>query len=95
MERYLREISPSKSKGSHESDITRFKPLISVLGDYSLAAISPDLAAKSPDDRLATVSKRTKRPISSSSVRLELALLSHLYTVAIQEWGRPDLQPRD
>ncbi|MDO8263612.1 MAG: site-specific integrase [Gallionella sp.] len=87
LERYLREISPSKSKGSHESDITRSKPLISALGDYSLAAISPDLAAKYRDDRLATVSKRTKRPISSSSVRLELALLSHLYTVAIQEWG--------
>lgn len=25
--------------------------------------------------------------LSASSVRLELALLSHLYTIAIEEWG--------
>lgn len=85
--RYLREVSPTKSKGSHESDITRSKPLISSLGSYSLAAISSDLVAKYRDERLATVSELTKKPISASSVRLELALLSHLYTVAIREWG--------
>lgn len=85
--RYLREVSPTKSKGSHESDVTRSKPLISSLGSYSLAAISSDLVAKYRDERLATVSELTKKPISPSSVRLELALLSHLYTVAIREWG--------
>jgi integrase len=57
------------------------------LGAYSLAAIQPELVAKYRDDRLATVSTLTKKPISASSVRLELALLSHLYTVAIREWG--------
>lgn len=87
LERYLREVSPTKSKGSHESDVSRSKPLISSLGSYSLAAITSDLAAKYRDERLATVSEQTKKPISASSVRLELALLSHLYSVAIREWG--------
>lgn len=87
LERYLREVSPTKSKTSYDSDITRSKPLSSILGGYSLAAISPDLVAKYRDDRLTTVSKLTKKPISASSVRLELALLSHLYTMSIREWG--------
>ena len=38
------------------------------------------------DERLATVTSRGG-VTSNNTVRLELALLSHLYTVAIQEWG--------
>ncbi|HXU94710.1 MAG TPA: hypothetical protein VFP33_13750, partial [Gallionella sp.] len=64
LERYLREVSPTKSKGSHESDVSRSKPLISSLGSYSLAAITSDLVAKYRDERLATVSEQTKKPIS-------------------------------
>jgi len=30
---------------------------------------------------------RLSEGLSASSVRLELALLSHLYTIAIKEWG--------
>jgi len=87
LERYLREVSPGKSQGSNESDITRSKPLMASLGKYSLAAITPDLVSQYRDGRLTTISKLTKKSISSSSVRLELALLSNLYTVAIREWG--------
>jgi integrase len=87
LERYLREVSPTKSKGSHESDLTRSKPLIASLGKYSLAAINAERVAKYRDERLRTVSEITKKPISASSVRLELALLSHLFTTAIREWG--------
>ncbi len=31
---------------------------------------------------------RLSEGMSASSVRLELALLSHLYTIAIKEWGK-------
>jgi integrase len=87
LERYLKEVSSAKSVGSHRSEVSSAKPLIAALGKYSLAAISPDLVATYRDERLAATSARTKRPISPSSVRLELALLSHLYTTAIREWG--------
>lgn len=50
-----------------------------MLGDYSLAAITPDLVAGYRDQRL-------EEGLSASTVRLELALLSHLFTVAIKEW---------
>ncbi|SEB44627.1 Phage integrase family protein [Pseudomonas saponiphila] len=36
--------------------------------------------------QLSALSKRGV-PVSNNTVRLEIALLSHLYTVAIQEWG--------
>ena len=87
LERYLKEISPTKAITTQDSDITRSKPLISALGKYSLAAISTDLVASYRDQRLATISEKTRNPISASSVRLELALLSHLFTTAIREWN--------
>ena len=57
------------------------------MGDYSLAAITPQLVADYRDQRSATRSVRTGKPLSRNTVRLELALLSHLFTVAVQEWG--------
>ncbi len=86
LDRYLKEVSVTKSEASQRGETGTAKRLTAKLGKYSLAAITSDIVAKYRDDRLATVSKRTKKPISASSVRLELALLSHLYTVAIQEW---------
>ncbi len=49
------------------------------LGDYSLAALTPDIVAGYRDQQLA-------EGLSANTVRLDLALLSHLYTVAIKEW---------
>jgi integrase len=50
-----------------------------VLVDYRLAAITPDLVAGYRDQRL-------EEGLSASTERLEFALLSQLYTVAIKEW---------
>ena len=77
--RYLSEVSPTKSPGTRRREEGRAKPLRESLGAYSLSAISPDLIAKYRDERLGEGK-------SNNTVRLELALLSHLYTVAIQEW---------
>ena len=49
------------------------------MGNYSLAAITPDLVAQYRDQRL-------ESGMSNNTVRLELALLSHLFTIAIKEW---------
>ncbi|MCP5150376.1 MAG: site-specific integrase [Chromatiales bacterium] len=87
MARYLTEVSPTKSKGAAERERNTARPLLDELGAYSLAAITPQLVSDYRDKRLAGVSPKTGRPLSPNSVRLELALLSHLFTVAVQEWG--------
>jgi integrase len=50
-----------------------------------MAALSAEIIAGYRDKRLNEPSRGGT--ISNNTVRLELALLSHLYTVAIQEWG--------
>lgn len=79
MNRYLKEISPTKSAGSERRETVRAKPLLDELGDYALIAITPDLIGQYRDDRLALDK-------SGNTVRLELALLSHLFNIAIREW---------
>ncbi|BBI72683.2 hypothetical protein HAALTHF_23300n [Vreelandella aquamarina] len=56
------------------------------MGKYSLAALTPELVANYRDKRLNSLGRRGEL-ISPNTVRLELALLGHLFTVAIQEWG--------
>lgn len=47
---------------------------------------SIDIAAYR-DRRLAQINIKTGRPISPANVRLEMSLLSHLYDIALIEWG--------
>lgn len=85
LNRYLLEVSPTKAPKTAKSEEGSAKTLIARLGKYSLAALSSDIIADYRDARL---SEKTRRGTltSNNSVRLELALLSHLFTVAIQEW---------
>ncbi len=86
LKRYLTEISPTKKPTTQRAEATKAQQLISHLGKYSMAALSAELIASYRDKRLASVTSRGKTT-SNNTVRLELALLSHLFTVAIQEWG--------
>lgn len=86
LDRYLAEVSPSKAPKTQKSEESSAKVLKARLGKYSMAALTPELIAEYRDTRLAERSRRGT-PISNNTVRLELALLSHLYTVAIQEWS--------
>ena len=85
LKRYLAEVSPTKAPKTAKSEAGSAKVLIPRLGKYSLAALSADILADYRDSRLAERSRR-KTLVSPNTVRLELALLSHLFTVAIQEW---------
>lgn len=78
-DRYLREVSSTKKPSTHSAEQHKAKALNASLSDYSLAAITPDLVAKYRDERL-------EAGRSPSAVRLELSLLSHLFTIAIKEW---------
>jgi len=84
--RYLVEITPTKSAGAVVREKSLSKPLIEELGDYSLAAITADLLSDYRDKRAASRNKHGNFR-SANQIRLELAFLSHLFTVAIQEWG--------
>ncbi|MCI0653073.1 MAG: hypothetical protein L0Y39_01150 [Methylococcaceae bacterium] len=85
--RYLTEITPTKGKGAATREKITAKPILERLGSFSLAALTPQLIAEYRDFRLSTPSANTGKMLSGNTVRLELALISHLFTVAIQEWG--------
>jgi integrase len=81
LERYGREVTPSK-KGAKIELLRLCRWQRSALAGKSLAALrSSDLAAWR-DKRLAEGQK-------PNTVRLDLALISHLYTIAAKEWGLP------
>lgn len=80
LDRYLAEVTPTKRTSTQYAEKMRAKQLKKSLGDYSLMSLSPKIVAKYRDGRLA----EGKSP---STVRLELAMLGHLYTTAIKEWG--------
>ena len=91
LKRYLAEVVPTKRATSQLADVKRSRILIKHLGKYSLAALNQELIAKfrdmrlSGEDRLSPAGK--PQPRANNTVRLDLALLGHLYTVAIKEWG--------
>jgi len=93
IDRYLKEVTPRKSPSTHATDRYRAEILARFFGRYYLEAISPELVARFRDERSSTRSSRKRtmllspgQPLSQASVRLELILLSHLFTVARQEW---------
>ncbi len=80
LDRYVKEVVPTKKPSGHRRDIGRAEFLKSKLGQYSLAALNAELIAEFRDERLAEGK-------ANNTVRLELALLSHMYTIAIKEWS--------
>jgi integrase len=93
LKRYLAEVSPTKRPSSAACDNRHSKPLVQHLGKYSLAALTPEIIAKYRDDRLAGLDRKDARgrpapkPRSPNTVRLDLALLGHMFSIAIKEWG--------
>ena len=79
LERYERDIIPTKSTATQGREQSRLKLLKSEFGNYSLAALTSDIVAEFRDARLGSGK-------ANNTVRLELALLGHLYSTAIKEW---------
>jgi integrase len=67
------------SSSTQRREGARIRELKTNFGKYSLAAVTPDLVGRYRDDRLA-------QGKANNTVRLELALLWHLFSVAIKEW---------
>lgn len=91
MQRYLADVTPTKRPFTQNGERRRSVPLIEFFGKYSLAAVTAELVAQYRDKRLAGEGRRGKDgkliPRAANTVRLELALLGHLFTVAVKEWG--------
>ena len=79
MLRYVKEVVPTKKLSTQQREATRVKQLLSHFGQYSLVAVTSEMVAAYRDLRL-------EQGKSNNTVRLELALLGHLFTVAIKEW---------
>ena len=80
LEKYLNTVTPTKR--GHVAERNRIKQLQRhPLNLRSLDSLRSCDFAEYRDERLGAV--------SGNSVRLELALLSHLYTIAIKEWSMP------
>lgn len=78
LERYRQQISPSKKSVSVEGYRINYWQA-QKLAAKTLAAITPADIVKWRDNRLA-------QGISPSTIQKELALLSHVYTIADKEW---------
>ena len=91
LKRYTAEVTPTKRPSSQEGELRRAAILERHLGKYSLAALNPEIIARFRDMRLAGEDRKDENgkpiPRANNTVRLELALLGHLFTIAIKEWG--------
>lgn len=79
LDRYLAEVTPTKKESTQRAERLKAASLRLFFGRYSLAAVNADLVARYRDHRLG----EGKKP---NTVRLELALASHLFTTVIREW---------
>lgn len=79
LRRYRREVSDHK-KGARQEGVRIEQWLAHPLASKSLAALKSSDLAEYRDARI-------KAGASTATVRLDLAVISHLYTIASKEWG--------
>jgi len=77
--RYCAEVTPTKRSTTQYREKGRIKMLSERLGEYSLVSLTPEIVSAFRDSRL-------HEGKSSNTVRLELAVLSNLFTIAMREW---------
>ena len=82
LERYEREILPTKPRSKQEGQVVWWKEAI---GHYTLADVSPSIIGECRDKLANTITPQRKKR-SSGTVLRYLAVLSHAFTVAVQEW---------
>jgi hypothetical protein len=72
VDRYLREVTPTKEESTQEAEIRRAETLKKCLGKYSMAALTPDVIANFRDERLAGTDRKDKDGIQSLAPTIRL-----------------------
>jgi len=79
----------SLHKRSYKTEVYRIKALKDLLRKMQFDEITPQHMVVYRDIRLATPNSRNNnKMLAGPTVKLELMLLSHVYSTAIAEWGR-------
>jgi integrase len=87
---YTETVSPTKK--SCQTEIYRIKAICNLLGDMQFSEITPAYVVAYRDKRLKTIHPRDRtKTLATSTVKLELMLLSHVFSTAIAEWGMEHL----
>lgn len=94
LERYEEQILPKKGSWA-EGQAFHLQWWKERLGPYMLAYVTPAMIAEKRDELEATPVKqgKTEKPRSASTVIRYMATLSHVFTVAVREWGWLDDNP--
>lgn len=77
--RYKKEVSSTKKPSTQKRELVIAEQLNGSLGKYTMTSLNSEIIAAYRDRRIDSGK-------SANTVRLELALLSHLFTTAIKEW---------
>jgi integrase len=85
IDRYIKDILPTKPKNS-KNTLLHLNWWKEELGAFSLADISPAMIAEKRDHLAAGITKRNTKRSPSTVVRY-MAALSHVFTIAVKEWG--------
>ena len=78
LDKYLAQVSSKKAQSTHRRELYQSRSLHFFYGN-TLKEITPTLVAQFRDKRLTEV--------KSATVIKDLNLLSHIYTIALREWG--------
>ncbi|MBF0138270.1 MAG: site-specific integrase [Magnetococcales bacterium] len=79
-DRYLKSVSLQKAPNTHRDEINRANNICRYIGEYTLATLKAPILAKFRD-------RRVGEGKSGNTIRLDFALIRHLYRIAIREWG--------
>jgi integrase len=83
LDRYAAEVIPGKKPTTQKRDTGILKVLKTEYGDVALAKIDGPM--------LSGMIRQWQGRVGANSIRLYLAVLSHLYNIARKEWGMVDL----
>lgn len=85
IDRYIRDILPTKPKSSKDQ-ATQLNWWKGAVGKHCLADITPSVIAECRD-QLSKMETSRGTAKSAATVNRYLAILSHLFTIAVKEWG--------
>jgi integrase len=92
VDRYIRDVLPAKRPNTIVSQEAQLKWWKAKIGALPLAGVTPAVIVQARDDLAASRNRQDKK-FSPSTVTRYLAILSHLFSVAMREWQWVESNP--